>query len=235
MKRTKRKVAIAEPRPKRFWPLNERRHISNASVVASGRLGAGAIARMRSKSFSTPMICVTSTTVSTGARSGTVTRRNTCHSVPPSVRAASSTSRGMAASPAAMITIAKPACTHRKANMIEGVISFSPSQLKPVNGAANVTESTLTRYCWPDSTSSKTKLPSASVVVFATVSPPESTSATVTPPRPDSPDSTSPGVPPPGLKSRHTSPEIPPSTGSGGAASGASSGTSWRGPRSARS
>ena len=39
---------------------------------------------------------------------GAVTRRNTCHSVAPSVRAASMTSRGMA-SPAAITTIAKPA------------------------------------------------------------------------------------------------------------------------------
>ena len=111
MKSRKRKVAIAAPRPNWFWPLNARRHISNASAVASRRLEPGAMARMRSKILSTLMICVTKTTVSTGASSGTVTRRNTCHSEPPSVRAASSTSRGIAARPAAMITIAKPAVT----------------------------------------------------------------------------------------------------------------------------
>ena len=59
------------------------------------------------------MICVTKTTVSTGARSGTVMRRNTWNSVAPSVRAASSVSRGIAARPAAMITMAKPADTQR--------------------------------------------------------------------------------------------------------------------------
>ena len=128
-----------------------------------------------------------------------------------------------------MITIAKPAFTHRKANMIEGVISLSPSQLKPVNGAAKVIESTFTWYCCPDSTSSKVKLPSGSEVVFSTVLPFGPTRAMVTPPRPVSSASTSPGVPPPGLKSRHTTPEIPPSTASGCAASGASSGTSAAG------
>ena len=62
-----------------------------------------------SKTFSTPMICVMKTTPSTGESSGTVTRRKTCHSLAPSVRAASSTSRGMAARPAPMITIENPA------------------------------------------------------------------------------------------------------------------------------
>ena len=55
------------------------------------------------------MIIVMKTTLSTGASSGTVTRRKTCHSLAPSVRAASSTSRGIAASPAPITTIAKPA------------------------------------------------------------------------------------------------------------------------------
>ena len=55
------------------------------------------------------MIIVMKTTESTGASSGTVTRRKTCHSLAPSVRAASSTSRGIADSPAAITTIAKPA------------------------------------------------------------------------------------------------------------------------------
>ena len=59
------------------------------------------------------MICVTKTTVSTGASSGTVIRRKTCHSEAPSVRAASSVSRGIAERPAAMITIANPADTQR--------------------------------------------------------------------------------------------------------------------------
>ena len=55
------------------------------------------------------MIIVMKTTLSTGASSGTVTRRKTCHSVAPSVRAASSTSRGIAARPAPITTMAKPA------------------------------------------------------------------------------------------------------------------------------
>ena len=57
------------------------------------------------------MIIVMNTTDRTGASSGMVTRRKTCHSVAPSVRAASRTSRGMAARPAAITTMAKPAQT----------------------------------------------------------------------------------------------------------------------------
>ena len=64
-----------------------------------------------SKTFRTLISIVMKTTVSTGASSGTVTRRKTCHSLAPSVRAASSTSRGIAARPAAITTIAKPAQT----------------------------------------------------------------------------------------------------------------------------
>ena len=64
-----------------------------------------------SKTLRTLISIVMKTTLRTGASSGTVTRRKTCHSVAPSVRAASSTSRGIAARPAAITTIAKPAQT----------------------------------------------------------------------------------------------------------------------------
>ncbi len=64
-----------------------------------------------SKTLSTFISIVMKTTLSTGASSGTVTRRKTCHSVEPSVRAASSTSRGIAARPAPITTMAKPAQT----------------------------------------------------------------------------------------------------------------------------
>lgn len=65
--------------------------------------------KTRSKIFSTLIISVTMTTASTGASSGTVIRRKTCHSVAPSTRAASMSSRGTLASPAAISTIANPA------------------------------------------------------------------------------------------------------------------------------
>ena len=65
--------------------------------------------KTRSKIFRTLIIRVTSTTASTGASIGTVIRRNTCHSLAPSTRAASRSSRGRPASPAAISTIAKPA------------------------------------------------------------------------------------------------------------------------------
>ena len=77
--------------------------------MASSWDDPGAMTKTRSKIFSTLIISVTSTTTSTGASSGTVTRRNTCHSLAPSTRAASSVSRGIAASPAAISTIANPA------------------------------------------------------------------------------------------------------------------------------
>ena len=44
MNRSNRKAAIAEPKPNSFSPLNDRRHISNASVVASFWTEPGAIA-----------------------------------------------------------------------------------------------------------------------------------------------------------------------------------------------
>ena len=73
------------------------------------------------------MIIVMKTTLSTGASSGTVTRRNTCHSLAPSVRAASSTSRGIAASPAPITTIENPHQIQMYAISSDGVISFVPS------------------------------------------------------------------------------------------------------------
>src|SRR5258708_39498706 len=75
---------------------------------------------------------------SPGGGGGRVPRGRTCHSDPPSVRAASRTSRGMDARPAPMTTIAKPAQIQMYAMMSEGVMSFGPSQPKPPNGFANV-------------------------------------------------------------------------------------------------
>ena len=85
------------------------RHIASAITFTFDCTDSGANAITRSKTFSTLMIIVMKTTLSTGARSGTVTRRKTCHSDAPSVRAASRTSRGIAARPAPITTIAKPA------------------------------------------------------------------------------------------------------------------------------
>ena len=87
-----------------------------------------------SNTFSTLINIVMKTTVSTGASSGTVTRRKTCNSVAPSVRAASSVSRGIAARPAAITTIAKPAHTQMYAMISAGVISLVPSHATPPNG-----------------------------------------------------------------------------------------------------
>src|SRR5258708_29078033 len=75
---------------------------------------------------------------SPGGGGGRVPRGRTCHSDPPSVRAASSTSRGIDARPAPITTIAKPAQIQMYAMISEGVMSFGPSQPKPPNGFANV-------------------------------------------------------------------------------------------------
>ena len=70
-------------------------------------------------------------------------------------------------------------------------------------------------------------MPSAAVSVLATTEPPDcSRSSTVTPGSPSSSSSTSPGVPPPGLKSRQTTPVMPPASASGTTACSAPSGTS---------
>ena len=119
-------------------PPNDVRHMSSAITLASSWTEPGASAITMSNTLSTLISIVMKTTLSTGASSGTVIRRKTCHSVAPSVRAASSVSRGIAASPAAITTIAKPAQIQMYANMIDGVISFSPSHEMPSNGCAKV-------------------------------------------------------------------------------------------------
>ena len=110
--------------------------------------------------------------------------------------------------------------------MIAGVTSFGPSQLTPANGVAKVLdadrdavlavldvlerEGAVVRGC--DGLDAS-RLRAA-------------TRSTVTPGSPTSPLSTSPGVPPPGLKSRQTTPVMPPCSGSGWTAWTASAGTS---------
>src|SRR5437899_10839511 len=98
--------------------------------------------------------------------------------------------------------------------MIEGVISFEPSHDTPPNGLRNVSAPTPALYV-PDFTSLNWKLPSAAVDVEPTFLPAASRRTTVTPGNPSSPFSTFPGVPPPGLKSRQTTPVIAPSLDAG--------------------
>ena len=114
-------------------------HLEGEGSSRRGGSVAGAIARMRSKSFSTPMTCVTSTTVSTGARSSTVTRRRTCHSV-------------AAVRPRRLEHVARDGGEaggdddHGEAGLRpevgehdRGVIRRLAQPVTPVNGAANVT------------------------------------------------------------------------------------------------
>ena len=84
------------------------------------------------------MIMVMNTTPISGASSGTVTRRKVCHSLAPSTRAASSVSRGMAARPAAITTIAKPAQIQMNEPITAGVINDGPSQPRPPHGGRKV-------------------------------------------------------------------------------------------------
>src|SRR5215204_3326539 len=109
--------------------------------------------------------------------------------------------------------------------IIAGVISFGPSQLIPANGFWNDSFAMSTSY-WPDGTPSNLNVPSSPLSAVSTVLPFVSRSSSFTPGRPSSPCSTSPGFPPPGLKSRQTTPAIPPLTGWGCAACFASAGTS---------
>ena len=87
------------------------RHICTAITAASDCVEPGAIEMTMSNTLRTLISIVMKTTERTGASIGTVMRRKTCHSVAPSVRAASSTSREIAARPAPITTIAKPAHT----------------------------------------------------------------------------------------------------------------------------
>ena len=203
--------------------------MSRAITLASSWTEPGASEITMSNTLKTLISIVMKTTLSTGQSCGTVTRWNTCHSVAPSVRAASSVSREIDASPAAITTIAKPAQIQTYANMIEGVISFSPSHEMPRNGSANVSAPIATWY-WPCSSSANSKVPSSAVDALSTSSPSASSSSTVTPGIPSSLGSTSPGVPPavspPVLKSLQTTPLMPPWSGSGCTAWTAPSGTS---------
>src|SRR4051812_37213344 len=93
--------------------------------------------------------------------------------------------------------------------MIDGVIRLGPSHEIPPKGLAKVAAPIdVFHGAVPDGFDT-VKMPWSSVLAEATFLPVESFSTTVTPGRPFSPGSTLPGVPPPGLKSRHTVPVIP--------------------------
>src|SRR5438105_12176960 len=109
--------------------------------------------------------------------------------------------------------------------MSAGVISFEPSQLIPFHGLANVCDPIAVRYV-PAATFENVNVPSAALVADWTVWPLASRSCTVTPGSPSSPFSTLPGTPPPGLKSRQTTPTTSPAFGAGDTACFALLGTS---------
>jgi hypothetical protein len=134
-------TATAAPRPM-LLPWKAFLYISSAITLASSWLSPGAVTKTMSKILSTLMTRVTKTTPRTGASSGSVTWRNVCHSFAPSTRAASSTSRGSAASPAAMMTTAKPAHIHENAPMMAGVTRSGPSHETPWNPSEKVAAAT---------------------------------------------------------------------------------------------
>src|SRR3954470_9858075 len=90
--------------------------------------------------------------------------------------------------------------------MTAGVIRAEPSQDTPPNADENVDAETEAVYL-PESTSSNVNEPS-SPVVSDSVFPSEPLSSTLAPGMPSSSGSTFPGFPPPGLKSRQTTPVI---------------------------
>src|SRR4051812_20943863 len=98
--------------------------------------------------------------------------------------------------------------------MIEGVISWEPSQETPSNGVENVDADRLALYV-PGETSPNVNEPSSAVVADCTVVPVESFRSTLAPGMPSSWGSTLPGFPPPGLKSRQTAPVIVSLAGAG--------------------
>src|SRR3954447_21976925 len=110
--------------------------------------------------------------------------------------------------------------------MIDGVIRLGPSQETPPNGFENVA-APIDAFHGPEPDGSDTfHRPWSSVLADPTFLPVESFSSTVTPDRPFSPGSTLPGVPPPGLKSRHTVPLMPLESDLAATASFAPDGTS---------
>ena len=176
-----------------------------------------------SKTLRTLISIVMKTTVSTGMRSGAVTRRNTCHSVAP-VRA-----RGLH-------DVSRDGGQPRRdhdhpeagpdPDVGDDDRGGDESRAQPsdaANGSANVSALIATSN-WPSPTSSKANVPSASVVVntvLAAVGVSSSTSR-----REDRPPRAPPRrVPPPG-RSLQTTPLMPPWSGSGRTAWTASSGTS---------
>ena len=100
--------------------------------------------------------------------------------------------------------------------MIAGVIRLGPSQLKPLKGSANVLRADRDLVlAVADVLEGEGAVLARSSCRLDALPPSAPRSSTVTPARPTSPLSTSPGVPPPGLKSRQTTPVIPPCSGSG--------------------
>src|SRR6476620_11563517 len=93
--------------------------------------------------------------------------------------------------------------------MIEGVTSFGPSQATPLYGCANVSFEIPAWYGPGPLSGERLKSPLSAVFADPTLRPRASLITTVTPGRPSSPCSTTPVLPPPGLKSRQTTPAIP--------------------------
>src|SRR3954463_15620679 len=100
--------------------------------------------------------------------------------------------------------------------MTAGVINAEPSHDTPPNADENVEADTDAVYL-PAPTSSKVNEPSSPVVTDS-VFPSDPLSSTFAPGMPSSSGSTFPGFPPPGLKSRQTTPVIAPGFGAGVAA-----------------
>src|SRR3954447_2905321 len=108
--------------------------------------------------------------------------------------------------------------------MIDGVISCEPSHDTPLYAAEKVDGETFALNPEPD-TLSKEKVPSSPAVAVCTCLPLESRSATFAPGTPSSLFSTLPAVPPPGEKSRQTTPVIAPGFDAGSTACFALAGT----------
>ena len=109
--------------------------------------------------------------------------------------------------------------------MIAGVTRRGPSHSTPPNGLANV-EALIATVYEPLPTSANRKLPSAALEVRRDLRAALVEQVEVHAGQPQLLGSTLPGFPPPGLKSRQTTPLMPPCSGSGSTACCASDGMS---------
>ena len=100
---------------------------------------------MISKIFSTLMTMVVVTTTTVGQMDGRLTRQNTCHSLAPSTRAASSSSFGMPLYAADKMTMQKPVQIQTPTAMSAKLLIHGRSTSQPTGSPPSATTMALSR------------------------------------------------------------------------------------------